>query len=73
MSRKRPKERDIRCPFFIKMTTTSVTCEAVSEKGRYSTLTFANENTFALFAEDNCCKNYPPCKIYQLLQEKYKK
>lgn len=73
MARKRPHENEIKCPFFVKWTSTSVSCEALEKAGRCMSQTFYNENQLVLFVEANCCSFYPSCKVYKLLQMKYQK
>ncbi len=71
MAKKRPHENKVKCPFFVKWTTTSVSCEALEAKGRCASQTFYNENALAKFVENNCCSLEPECKLYKLLMEKY--
>lgn len=73
MGGRRPQQNEIKCPFFVKWTTTSITCEGIMRGARCTSLTFPNENTLSNFARENCCVYEPPCEIFRLLQKMYKK
>lgn len=67
------KYMDVVCPFFVKWTTTSVTCEGIIPGSRCTTQTFKNWLEMEKFVRLNCCSFSPDCEIYRLLNLKYDK
>ena len=68
----RPRYCDVKCPFFVKWTTTSVTCEGIMW-ARCTSQTFSDSADKDFFVKHNCCEINPRCEVYRLLQKKYKK
>lgn len=73
MGSERLKYLNIICPFFVKWTTTSVTCEGINPGSRCTSQTFPNWQELDRFVRHNCCIHNPECEIYRLLLKKYEK
>lgn len=62
---------DVKCPFFVRWTTTSVTCEGVIPGARCTSQTFRNWLDMENYVRKNCCCTYETCIIYKVLMGKY--
>ena len=69
----RLKLYNVKCPFFKRWTTTSVSCEGVAAGSRSSTQSFPDMQTADSFIRHNCLKCNPECEIYKALILKYEK
>lgn len=68
---------DAICPFFILSKPNSITCEGIKDKTSL-TLSFRTDTGQSIpkdrkdYRTKFCDKNYKDCKIFKLLEEKYK-
>ena len=69
----RLKLYEVKCPFFKRWTSTSVTCEGLALGSRCSTQSFPDIQRADRFIRENCLKCNPECEIYKALILKYEK
>ena len=62
---------DVKCPFLVKWSSTSVTCEGFIPGSRCTTQTFGDKADKDYFVKHNCNTINPRCEVYRLLMKKY--
>lgn len=64
------EDADVKCPFFRRQTTVSITCEGLTEDSVIR-LCFTSGKAKDLQARIFCEKRYKNCEIYTMLEKKY--
>lgn len=68
-----PNVNDVKCPFFVRWTKTSVTCEGIMKGSRCTSQTFKDSADRDYYVKHNCCEIEPRCEVYKLLMKRYEK
>lgn len=63
-------EEFVKCPFYINMDSTSITCEGITDDC-VCKLIFKDKESKTLQRKIFCSQKYKNCEIYQMLEKKY--
>ena len=64
-------DKFVKCPFYLKIKSLGLHCEAISP-GALSTVTYFDEvNELKRFVKENCNRDYKQCKLYKALIDKW--